>query len=307
MKNNILDIKGIKVGHCENKQARTGVSVILVENGAVCGVDVRGSAPGTRETDLLNPINTIEKVHALVLSGGSAFGLASATGVMNYLEEREIGFDVGVTKVPIVPAAVLFDLANGEAHIRPDEKMGYQACENASDTHLPEGDVGAGCGARVGKILGMQNSCNSGIASFAKTTESGITVAAIVAVNAFGDVLKDGEIIAGAKDEQGNFANSAKVLQGMFSQPKFSGQNTTIGLIATNVALTKSQATKVASMAHDGLARSISPVHTTLDGDTLFCLSTCEKELENAPVDLIGIMACEVLEKAVVRAVEVCE
>ncbi len=304
MKHNILDIKGIKVGHAQNTTGKTGVTVVIAENGAVCGVDVRGAAPGTRETDLLNPINAMEKVNAVVLSGGSAFGLEASCGVMNYLEEKGIGFDVGVTKVPIIPAAVLYDLENGDVFCRPNQEMGRQACENASDETMLEGDVGAGCGATVGKLRGTLGWCNSGIGSWAETTENGITVAALIAVNAFGDILENGTIIAGTKDENGNFLDTAKGIIQNASTLSFSGKNTTIGIIATNVKLTKAQAAKVAGMAHDGLARCISPVHTTMDGDTLFCLSTEEIELPTAPVDLVGIMAAMVTEKAVLRGVK---
>ncbi|MCQ4935063.1 MULTISPECIES: P1 family peptidase [Anaerotignum] len=304
MKHNLLDVKGIKVGHAENTQGKTGVTVIIAENGAVCGVDVRGAAPGTRETDLLNPINSMEKVNAVVLSGGSAFGLEASCGVMQYLEEKGIGFDVGVTKVPIIPAAVLYDLENGDVFCRPNQEMGRKACENASNEILLEGDVGAGCGATVGKLRGTLGWCNSGIGSWAETTENGITVAAIIAVNAFGDILEKGTIIAGTKDENGNFLDTAKGIIHNASTLSFSGKNTTIGCIATNVKLTKAQATKVAGMAHDGLARCISPVHTTMDGDTLFCLSTEEVELPTAPVDLVGIMAAKVTEEAVLRAIK---
>lgn len=304
MKHNLLDVKGIKVGHAENTQGKTGVTVIIAENGAVCGVDVRGAAPGTRETDLLNPINSMEKVNAVVLSGGSAFGLEASCGVMQYLEEKGIGFDVGVTKVPIIPAAVLYDLENGDAFCRPNQEMGRNACENASDEILLEGDVGAGCGATVGKLRGTLGWCNSGIGSWAETTENGITVGALIAVNAFGDILEKGTIIAGTKDENGNFLDTAKGIIQHASTLSFSGKNTTIGVIATNVKLTKAQAAKVAGMAHDGLAKCISPVHTTMDGDTLFCLSTEEIELPTAPVDLVGIMAAKVTEEAVLRGVK---
>lgn len=304
MKRNILDICGLKVGQAENRDAKTGVTVVLAENGAVCGVDVRGAAPGTRETDLLNPINSVEKVHAVVLSGGSAFGLESASGVMDFLEEQGIGFDVGVTKVPIVPAAVLFDLANGDAFIRPDKAMGRQACEAASDTILEEGDYGAGCGATVGKLRGMEHCTNSGIGSWSETTENGICVAALIAVNAFGDVYENGNIIAGTKDDFGNFISTEDGVISGTSSLGFDGKNTTIGIIATNVKLTKAQAKKVAGMAHDGLARCIRPIHTTLDGDTLFCLSTGEMEFPTAPVDVVGILAAKVTEQAVLRAVK---
>ena len=304
LKRNILDIPGIAVGQAEDPTAKTGVTVVLAKNGAVCGVDVRGAAPGTRETDLLDPRNAMERVQAVVLSGGSAFGLASANGVMDYLEEQGIGFDVGVTKVPIVPAAVLFDLEYGDAFIRPDAAMGRHACEAISDTVLLEGDHGAGCGATVGKLRGMAHCTNSGIGSWSEVTENGIRVAALIAVNAFGDVYENGKIIAGTKDEDGNFLSAEDGVIQMAESLSFSGKNTTIGVIATNVKLTKAQASKIAGMAHDGLARCIRPIHTTLDGDTLFCLSTEEIELPSAPVDVVGILAAKATEKAVLRAVK---
>lgn len=304
LKRNILDIAGLKVGQVENAEAKTGVTVVIAEKGAVCGVDVRGAAPGTRETDLLNPVNAMERVQAVVLSGGSAFGLNAAGGVMKYLEENGIGFDVGVTKVPIVPAAVLFDLGYGDAFTRPDAKMGRQACEAASDSVLLEGDHGAGCGATVGKLRGMEHCTNSGIGSWSEVTENGIRVAALIAVNAFGDVYENGTIIAGTKNDNGTFCSTEDGVIEMASSLSFSGQNTTIGIIATNVKLTKAQAAKVAGMAHDGLARCIRPIHTTMDGDTLFCLSTEEIEMPSVPVDVVGILAAKATEKAVLRAVK---
>ena len=304
LKRNILDIPGLKVGQAENPDAKTGVTVVIAENGAVCGVDVRGAAPGTRETDLLDPVNAMEKVQAVVLSGGSAFGLEAASGVMDWLEEKNIGFDVGFTKVPIVPAAVLFDLGYGDTFTRPDKAMGRQACENASDSVLMEGDYGAGCGATVGKLRGMDFCSNSGIGSWCEATENGIKVAALIAVNAFGDVYENGTIIAGTKDNNGGFISTEEGVLQMASSLSFSGQNTTIGIIATNVKLTKAQAKKVAGMAHDGLARCIRPIHTTMDGDTLFCLSTEEIELPAAPVDVVGILAAKATEQAVIRAVK---
>ncbi len=304
LKRNILDIPGIKVGQAEDATAKTGVTVVLAERGAVCGVDVRGAAPGTRETDLLNPINAMERVHAVVLSGGSAFGLDAASGVMAYLEEKGIGFDVGVTRVPIVPAAVLFDLGYGNAFVRPDQAMGRCACEAASDSILLEGDHGAGCGATIGKLRGMEHCSNSGIGSWSEVTENGIRVAALIAVNAFGDVYENGNILAGTKDDNGNFISTEDGVVQAAASLSFSGQNTTIGVIATNVKLTKAQATKVAGMAHDGLARCIRPIHTTMDGDTLFCLSTEELELPTAPVDVVGILAARAVEQAVLRAVK---
>lgn len=307
LKRNILDIPGIKVGQAEDATAKTGVTVVLAERGAVCGVDVRGAAPGTRETDLLNPINAMERVHAVVLSGGSAFGLDATGGVMAYLEEKGIGFDVGVTRVPIVPAAVLFDLGYGNAFVRPDQAMGRRACEAASDSVLLEGDHGAGCGATVGKLCGMEHCSNSGIGSWSEVTENGIRVAALIAVNAFGDVYENGNILAGTRGDNGNFISTEDGVLQVAASLSFSGQNTTIGVIATNVKLTKAQAAKVAGMAHDGLARCIRPIHTTMDGDTLFCLSTEELELPTAPVDVVGILAARAVEQAVLRAVKAAD
>ena len=289
LKRNILDIKGIKVGQAENPTAKTGVSVVLAEDGAICGVDVRGAGPGTRETDLLNPINTVEKVHAVVLSGGSAFGLEAA---------------IGVTSVPIVPSAVLFDLEYGDAFVRPDKEMGMQACENASDSVLLEGDYGAGCGATVGKLRGMAHCTNSGIGSWSEETPNGIRVAALIAVNAIGDVYENGSIIAGTRADDGSFTSTEEGFLQMASNFSISGKNTTIGVVATNVKLTKAQATKVAGMAHDGLARCIRPIHTSLDGDTIFCLSTGELEFPENPVDPVGILAAKVAEQAIIRAVK---
>ncbi|MFI3175400.1 MAG: P1 family peptidase [Bacillota bacterium] len=310
MKNNILDIKGIEVGHAQNEKGKTGVTVILTKQGAVCGVDVRGAAPGTRETDLLNPTNSMEKVHAVVLSGGSAYGLASADGVMAYLEKNDIGFDVGVAKVPIVPAAVLFDLGVGDPFCRPDKEMGMLACENASATTLLEGSVGAGCGASVGKLRGAEGISEGGIGSFA-IHRGDICMSALIAVNAFGDVVENDTILAGTKNENNEFIDTEQTLldtaADVFFEAAYQGKNTTIGVIATNVKLTKAEATKIASMAHNGLARSIRPVHTTMDGDTIFCLSTGEIVLDPVPVDLLGIMAVRAVETAVHRGVTMCE
>ncbi len=305
MKNNILDIKGILVGQAEDQKGKTGVTVVIVPDGAVCGVDIRGAAPGTRETDLLDPVNSMEKVNAVVLSGGSAFGLEASSGVMEYLEKKGWGFEVGCTVVPIVPQAVLFDLACGDYRCRPDKKMAYTACENANNKILKEGSFGAGCGANVGKLCGTECWTKSGIGSYAETLENGITVAALIAVNAFGDVLENGKIIAGTMNvERTAFIDTEKTMLKMSSAPAFHGQNTTIGIIATNATLTKAQSKKVAGMAHDGLARAIHPVHTQLDGDTLFCLSTGEIQSEKPIVDLVGTLAARVTEQAVIRAVK---
>ena len=273
----LTDVEGIKVGHFTETRRPTGCTVILSEGGAVAGVDVRGSAPGTHETDLLSPLNTVEKIHAVVLSGGSAFGLETAAGVMQYLEEQRIGYPTRVARIPIVPAAVLFDLGLGDARIRPDKRSGYLACKAAKARACEEGNVGAGTGATVGKMFGMDRAMKGGLG--ASSIQVGpVVVAALVAVNAFGDVMDPttGTILAGARTPDGkSLVNSVEQMrQGRYSPPKTSGENTTIGVVATNAVLNKSQATKMAQMAHDGLARSINPVHTPQDGDTLFAIAT---------------------------------
>jgi L-aminopeptidase/D-esterase-like protein len=302
----ITDVAGIKVGHFTDSRRPTGCTVILVEESAIAGVDVRGAAPGTRETDLLNPVNTVQAVHAIVLAGGSAFGLDAATGVVRYLEERGIGYNVGVAKVPIVPAAILFDLGVGDAKIRPDAEAGYKACKAASSSAPDVGNVGAGAGATVGKLFGMSRAMKSGIGTSAIKLQSGVTVGAIVAVNAVGDVFdpSTGKPIAGARTKDGkSLVNSvAAILGGEPLPPMLAGTATTIGVVATDAVLTKAQATKIAQMAHDGLARAINPVHTAADGDTIFALAT-GKSSKAGNVILIGMLAAEAMSRAVVRAV----
>jgi len=278
------------------------------------GVDQRGGAPGTRETDLLRPLHMVEKVHAILLSGGSAYGLDAATGVMKYLEEQEIGFNVGVARVPIVPAAILFDLGVGDPAIRPDAKMGYHASQNASSEPPTEGNIGAGTGCTVGKILGPGQSMKSGIGTASMEIGGGVIVGAIVAVNAFGDVIdpNTGMILAGARaakvgpvklGAEGYFANTLSIMRSLIGRTALSfasRSNTVIGVVATNAKLGKIQTNKVAQMAHNGLARTIQPAHTMLDGDTIFALSTSRK---NADVNIVGAFASEVMVEAVLRAV----
>jgi L-aminopeptidase/D-esterase-like protein len=301
----ITDVAGIKVGHFTDSRRPTGCTVVLTEEGAVAGVDVRGAAPGTRDTDLLNPINTVQTVHAIMLAGGSAFGLDAATGAMRYLEESGIGFDMRVARVPIVPAAILFDLGVGDAKIRPDAEAGFKACKAASTNAPAEGNVGAGAGATVGKLFGMARAMKSGIGTSAIKLE-GVTVGAIVAVNAIGDVFdpSTGKPIAGARTKDGkSLLNSmSAILRGEPLPPALVGAATTIGVVATDAVLTKSQASKVAQMAHDGLARTINPVHTAYDGDTIFALAT-GKSSKQANLTLIGALAAEAMAQAVVRAV----
>ena len=304
MHNAITGVPGIQVGHAQDEQALTGCTVILCKAGAVGGVDQRGGAPGTRETDLLRPMHMVDKVHAVLLSGGSAFGLDAASGVVRYLEERGIGFDAGVARVPIVPAAVLFDLDIGRADVRPDAAMGYQACLNAGAAPPAEGNAGAGMGARVGNVLGIGQAMKAGIGTAGMEIAAGLIVGAIVAVNAFGDVVDpdSGKIIAGARSPQGGLAGTLAVLRMLAGQVAggFARSNTVIGVVATNARLTKEGANKAAQMAHDGMARAIRPAHTMFDGDTIFSLATGEVE---ADASVIGAFAAEALAQAIVRAV----
>jgi L-aminopeptidase/D-esterase-like protein len=295
----LTDVRGIEVGHAQDEEALTGCTVILCREGAVAGVDVRGGAPGTRETDLLDPINLVQKVHAIVLAGGSAFGLEAATGVMRYLEEQEIGFDTGAAKVPIVPSAILYDLDIGHASVRPDSAMGYLAASRASSAPPTEGNIGAGTGASVGKMRGMKYAMKSGVGTWSVNI-NGVIVAALVAVNAIGDVIdpQTGTKIAGLR--------SGSTLEWMKKgQARAASQsNTVIGVVATNARLTKAEATKVAQMAQDGLARSIRPAHTMFDGDTIFALATGERQ---ADVSMVGAFAAEAMAEAVVRAVKLAK
>ncbi|GAB4505429.1 MAG: P1 family peptidase [Anaerolineales bacterium] len=310
----ITDVPGIEVGHAQDDEALTGCTVILCRKGAVAGVDVRGGAPGTRETDLLNPLNLVEKAHAILLAGGSAFGLDAASGVMRYLEEQGIGFDTGLAKVPIVPAAILFDLGLGSSRVRPDAEMGYRAAAAASPSPTAQGNVGAGTGASVGKIFGMKSAMKAGVGS-ASMSSGGLVVGALVAVNAFGDVIdpQSGQIVAGARSThlgplalgaEGYFGDTIEIMKTFIGRTvlRFAARsNTVIGVVASNAKLTKAEAIKVAQMAHDGLARTIRPAHTMLDGDTLFALATGEKKVDPSTV---GALAAEVMAQAILRAVQ---
>jgi L-aminopeptidase/D-esterase-like protein len=301
----LTDVRGLRVGHFTDTRRPTGVTVILTPEGAVAGVDVRGAAPGTRETELLSPLNAVEKVHALMLAGGSAFGLDAAGGVMRWLDERGFGVQVGPARVPIVPAAILFDLWVGDARIRPDAASGYAACEAASDAPVPQGNVGAGAGAAVGKLFGIERAMRGGLGS-ASITVGGITVAALVAVNAIGDVIDPatGQVVAGARTADGSalLGTMHALRRGDVPQPLQPGAATTLGVVATDAVLTKAQANKLAQMAHDGFARSINPVHTMGDGDTIFALATGASG-NAANLTLIGALAADVMATAVLRAV----
>lgn len=309
MNNSLTDIPGITVGHWTNEEAATGCTVILCPAGAVAGVDVRGGAPGTRETDLLNPTCLVEKVHAICLAGGSAFGLAAADGVMRWLEEQGHGFDVRVARVPIVPAAVIFDLAMGRADVRPDAAAGYAACVAASAGPVTEGNVGAGTGATVGKMLGYLQGMKGGLGTASRQVENGVIVAALAVVNAAGDIIDPhtGHIIAGSRQTDGaGFADIMGTLTGggTTNRDSWGMRNTTLGVVATNVALTKTGATKLAQVAQTGLARAIRPVHTLLDGDVVFALSLGQ---QSGDPSVIGALAADLLSKAVVRAVWAAE
>ena len=305
--NAITDVPGICVGHVTDVDAMTGCTVILCpKKGAVGGVEQRGGAPGTRETDLLRPMHLVQRIHAVLLAGGSAFGLDAASGVVRWLEERGIGFDAGVTRVPIVPAAILFDLGVGRADVRPDAAMGYAACESASDGPVAEGRVGVGAGCTVGKILGPGRASKSGLGTASIDLGRGLVVGAIMAVNAFGDIVdpSTGQILAGVRTRTGDgFAGTLATMKSTMGKTalRFAGRSQTIiGVVATNAHLTKEGANKVAQMAHDGLARTVHPAHTMLDGDTIFALATGQK---GADVNLVGAYAAEVVAEATVRSV----
>jgi len=302
-------VPGVKVGHHTLVERPTGCTVVLAEAGAVGAVDVRGGAPGTRETDLLDPSNLVESVHAIVLSGGSAFGLDAASGVVRYLEERGVGYDAGVARVPIVPAAILFDLpVGGDPRVRPTAECGYQAAKAAGAGPVAEGNVGAGAGATVGKLLGRGRAMKGGVGTAAMAVGD-LVVAALVAVNAAGDVVdpETAQVVAGVRTDDGRGLVDARTLvrSGALLRlpaPPPAHEHTTLGVVATSAGLTKAQARKVAQMAHDGLARAIHPVHLPVDGDTVFVLATGAPGFQ-AHVGAIGAMAADVVAQAVVRAV----
>ncbi|HSF14223.1 MAG TPA: P1 family peptidase [Vicinamibacteria bacterium] len=302
-------VEGIRVGHHTLSEAPTGCTVVLAGTGAVAAVDVRGGAPGTRETDLLSPENMVQEAHAIVLSGGSAFGLDAATGVMRYLEEKGIGFDVGVAKVPIVPAAILFDLGlSAKAGVRPGADCGYKAAAAADAGPISEGSVGAGAGATVGKLGGLGMAMKGGIGTWSFSLGDGLVVAALIAVNSVGDVVDpdSGRIVAGVRKPDGGFADAREIVRAGLPTRDRRGENTTIGVVATNARLTQAQATKVAQMAQDGLSRTIYPVHTPFDGDTIFVLATGTLE---GDVNLlsVGALAADATAQAVLRAVREAE
>jgi L-aminopeptidase/D-esterase-like protein len=302
----ITDVAGIEVGHFSDSRRPTGCTVILAREGAVAAADVRGAAPGTRETDLLDPANLVQQVHAIVLSGGSAWGLEAATGAVRWLEEQQVGLDIGVGRLPIVPAAVLFDLHVGDMRVRPDAAAGYAACAAASRQPPAEGNVGAGTGASVGKLFGMPLAMKGGIGT-ASVHVGGVTVGALIACNAVGDVIDPatGRPLAGARSEDGQQLRDTQrsLLAGDLPAAILAGTNTTIGVIATDARLSKAQAQRLAVSGHDGLARTINPVHTQLDGDTLFALATGAVE-QHPGMLVLCAMAAEAVARATVRAVQ---
>jgi L-aminopeptidase/D-esterase-like protein len=309
----ITDVPGLELGHAQDMAALTGCTVVLCRRGAVAGVDVRGGAPGTRETDLLSPLNLVSHVHAIVLAGGSAFGLSAAHGVMRYLEEHRLGFPTGVARVPIVPAAIVFDLGVGAKDVRPDADMGYEACRSASADASAEGNVGAGTGASVGKLFGMSLAMKSGLGTVSVRLGR-LVVGAIAVVNSLGDVVSPGtgEIVAGLRSGRvgslrvggrGYFADTVQSMKRrMVRSPLgLAGRmNTVIAVVATNARLNKAQATKVAQMAHDGAAVAVRPSHTMLDGDTIFALSCGRMD---ADISVVGTLAAEAMVQAILRGV----
>lgn len=299
----VYDIEGFKIGHEEDLAAATGCSVIICEKGAIAGVDVRGGAPGTRETDLLDPVNLVQKIHSVVLAGGSAFGLDASSGVMKYLEEKGIGFDAQVTKVPIVSSAVLFDLGIGSYKQRPDNAMGYRAClKTESKIKYRDGNIGAGAGSTIGKIAGPSFSMKGGLGTFALQVGD-LKIGSLVAVNCLGDVYENGKIVGGAlSPDKKSFINTENVMIEKYDRNKnlFSG-NTTIGVVITNAKLSKAEAKKIASMAHNGYGRAIRPAHTMFDGDTIFVMSTGEIQCD---LSTLGSLASNVIEKSVISGVK---
>jgi len=314
IQNSITDVDNIQVGHAQDLDALTGCTVILCPRGAVAGISQRGGAPGTRETDLLRPNHLVEKVHGVLLSGGSAFGLDAAGGVMKFLEEKKVGYKTGAVLVPIVPAAILYDLAIGNPSVRPDAAMGYQACQNATREKQASGNVGAGAGATVGKIFGMKTAMKSGIGTSSREIGGGVIIGAIAAVNAFGDILDyhDRRIIAGArkivKSRSGiQFTNTLEVFSSMAGRSMMafaSKQNTIIGVIATNAKLDKSSASKFAESASDGISLTVQPAFSMFDGDTVFGLSTGTKQID---LNILCAFAPLVFADAILNAVNSAE
>jgi L-aminopeptidase/D-esterase-like protein len=304
MLNSITDVKGLQVGHASNFDGYTGCTVILCEKGATCGIDIRGSASGTRQVDALSITHIVEHVHAILLSGGSSFGLDATTGVMRYLEEKGVGFDVGPAKIPIVPTAVIFDIFFGDPKVRPTPDMGYEACKNAKEI-VEEGSVGVGVGAAVGKLFDLSRAMKGGVGTSSVVMPDGLTVASLVVVNAFGDIIDNvtGKIIAGARvaPDSLEFANTIESIKKGAVKKQFGLVNTTLGVVATNAKFNKREITKIAQMAQGGLIKTITPVHTTFDGDLVFAMATGECD---ADLNLVGVLGEFVVAEAIKRAVK---
>jgi L-aminopeptidase/D-esterase-like protein len=307
MLDNLCDVPGVLVGHATHREGITGCTAILFEgrDEAVVGVDVRGSSPGTRETDRLGPVGAVRPTHALLLTGGSAFGLAAVDGVVRFLEEQGVGLDMGVARIPLVSAAVLFDVVVGDPSVRPDAAMGYEAASSATSSDFVQGSVGAGTGATVGKVLGMDRAMKGGLGSASAHLAGGLVVGALAAVNAFGEVRdpRTREVLAGPRLEDGTLGDTVELLPEAAAHLRW-GESTTLGIVATNARLSKPQVSKVAQMGHDGLARAVYPVHTTVDGDVVFAASV--GTVEAAP-DVVGAWGARVVEEAIVRAVLAAE
>ncbi len=304
MANPFIDIAGIRIGHFTDNQALTGCTVIICEHGAVCGVDVRGGAPGTREISALNPLGLVKKVNAILLTGGSAFGLASADGVMRFLAEKGHGFDTKIKKVPIVPGAVIFDFHLGDPNASPGSDDGYQACVNAyngDDNHT--GNIGVGTGATIGKVCGAQNAMRGGLGAASIKFNNGLVIGALIAVNSFGDVhdCENNNIIAGARSNDGRFVDTIKYLMAGNTIHPFNCENTTIGVVGTNADFDKAGMTKIAQIAQTGLTQVVSPAHTMFDGDTIFAFSNGHVK---ADLNFAGIIAAEMVKKAIINAVK---
>ncbi len=305
MLDNLCDVPGVLVGHATDREGLTGCTAVLFEEPAVVGVDVRGSSPGTRETDRLSPTGTVRRTHALLLTGGSAFGLAAVEGVVSFLEERDVGLDVGVARIPLVSAAVLFDLVVGSPAARPGPEMGYEAATSAKNGDFAQGSVGAGTGATVGKVLGMERAMKGGVGSASVWLDGGLVVGALAAVNAFGGVRDpdSGKILAGPRMDDGALGDTVELLPEAVTRMRW-GEDTTLGIVATNADLSKAQVSKIAQMAHDGLARAVEPVHTTVDGDVVFAVSVGGVD---APTDIVGAWGARVMQEAILRAVRRAE
>lgn len=305
----ITDVAGIRVGHWSDRDAATGCTVVLCEQGAVAGVDVRGAAPGTRETELLRPGHLVQKIHAVVLAGGSAFGLDAASGVMRYLEERGVGYPYAGAHIPIVPAAILMDLGIGRSDVRPEAESGYEACGAAKDGPVEQGSVGAGTGATVAKALGMERCLKGGLGSASERSQAGLVAGALAAVNAAGDIVEPGtgRLLAAPRADGGGFVDTlAAARKGELWSPE-SGGSTMLVVIATNAALDKEQANRLATVCHDGIARTVRPAHTMGDGDVVFTLATGELLIDPLGYRTLEVLAARAVERAIVRAVDEAE